>query len=145
MPTTKKSTGKRIKETPQPTQLSIWDILEHPQFEKNLAEEMRIFTYAGQHYADLREKIEKQYQADIALLELARQNQLKELLHDYSKPEDFTVKYVEVITKKSKLGHAKRELTEKFFSPIVKRTAIDIINEKEKKCAESSSPEDQSK
>lgn len=103
-------------------------------------------SYSNQHYAELKAQIEQQFQKDMATLELAKDNQMKELLKDFPKPEDLAVKYVEVITKKSKFGHHKRELIGAFFEPLIKRTAIEIINEKEKeKCAESSSPEDQSK
>lgn len=88
-------------------------------------------TYSSQNYAELKAKIEQQYRKDIATLELAKDNQMRELLKDYAKPEEFTVKYVEVIAKKSKLGSHKRDLIKHFFEPLVKRTAIDIINEKE--------------
>lgn len=99
-------------------------------------------NYSSQHYAELKAQIEQQYQKDMAILELSKDNQMKELLKDFPKPEDITVKYVEVITKKSKFGHHKRELIGTFFEPLIKRTAIEIINEKEKeKCAESSSQE----
>lgn len=102
-------------------------------------------SYSSQHYAELKAQIEQQYQKDLATLELAKDNQMKELLKDFPKPEDITVKYVEVITKKSKLGSHKRELIGAFFEPLIKRTAIEIINEKEKeKCAESSSQKDPS-
>ena len=102
-------------------------------------------SYSSQHYAELKAQIEQQFQKDMATLELAKDNQMKELLKDFPKPEDITVKYVEVITKKSKLGHHERELIGTFFEPLIKRTAIEIINEKEKeKCAESSSQKDPS-
>lgn len=143
MPTTKKN--KKQEKPAPPVQLSIWDILEHPLFEKNLQEEMNLMSYSSQHYAELKAQIEQQFQKDMATLELAKDNQMKELIKDFPKPEDITVKYVEVITKKSKLGHHKRELIGTFFEPLVKRTAIEIINEKEKeKCAESSSQKDPS-
>lgn len=141
MATTKKN--KKQEKPAPPVQLSIWDILEHPLFEKNLQEEMNLMSYSSQHYAELKAQIEQQFQKDMATLELAKDNQMKELLKDFPKPEDITVKYVEVITKKSKLGHHKRELIGTFFEPLVKRTAIEIINEKEKeKCAGSSSQKD---
>ena len=102
-------------------------------------------NYSSQHYTELKAQIEQQYQKDLATLELAKDNQMKELLKDFPKPEDITVKYVEVITKKSKLDSHKRELIGTFFEPLIKRTAIEIINEKEKeKCAESSSQKDPS-
>ena len=102
-------------------------------------------SYFSQHYAKLKVQIEQQFRKDMATLELAKDNQMKELIKDFPKPEDITVKYVEVITKKSKLGHHKRELIGTFFEPLIKRTAIEIINEKEKdKCAESSSQKDPS-
>ena len=138
MATTSKTKKKGV-ETP-PIQLSIWDILEHPLFEKNLSEEMEVLNYAGEHYTELKEKINLQYQKDMATLEFAKDNQMKELLKDYDTPADLAVKYVEVISKKSKLGSHKRDLIKYFFEPLVKRTAIDIINEREQKCAESSSP-----
>jgi len=122
------------KKTEKPVQLSIWEILEHPLFEKNLTSEMKILEYAGKNYQALKMKIEEQYKKDLATLEMAKEVGMKELLHDYSTPEDFTVKYVEVITKKSRLSAHKRELIENFFGPIIKGTAIDIINEKEKPC-----------
>lgn len=141
MATTKKN--KKQEKPAPPVQLSIWDILEHPLFEKNLQEEMNLMSYSSQHYAELKAQIEQQFQKDMATLELAKDNQMKELIKDFPKPEDITVKYVEVITKKSKLGHHKRELIGTFFEPLVKRTAIEIINEKEKeKCAGSSSQKD---
>lgn len=141
MSTTKKN--KKQEKPAPPVQLSIWDILEHPLFEKNLQEEMNLMSYSSQHYAELKAQIEQQFQKDMATLELAKDNQMKELIKDFPKPEDITVKYVEVITKKSKLGHHKRELIGTFFEPLVKRTAIEIINEKEKeKCAGSSSQKD---
>ena len=141
MATTKKN--KKQEKPAPPVQLSIWDILEHPLFEKNLQEEMNLMSYSSQHYAELKAQIEQQFQKDLATLELAKDNQMKELIKDFPKPEDITVKYVEVITKKSKLGHHKRELIGTFFEPLVKRTAIEIINEKEKeKCAGSSSQKD---
>ena len=100
-------------------------------------------SYSSQHYAELKAQIEQQFQKDMATLELAKDNQMKELIKDFPKPEDITVKYVEVITKKSKLGHHKRELIGTFFEPLGKRTAIEIINEKEKeKCAGSPSQKD---
>lgn len=102
-------------------------------------------NYSSKHYDQLKAQIEQQFQKDMATLELAKDNQMKDLLKEYAKPEDITVKYVEVISKKSKLGAHKRELIQQLFEPLVKRTAIDIINEREKTCAESSSPEDQSK
>ena len=143
MSTTKKN--KKQEKPAPPVQLSIWNILEHPLFEKNLQEEMNLMSYSSQHYAELKAQIEQQFQKDMATLELAKDNQMKELLKDFPKPEDITVKYVEVITKKSKLGHHKRELIGTFFEPLIKRTAIEIINEKEKeKCAESSSQKDPS-
>lgn len=142
MATTSKTKKKGV-ETP-PVQLSIWDILEHPLFEKNLSEEMEVLDYAGKHYTELKEKINLQYQKDVSTLELANDSQLKELFKSYSKPEELTVRYVEVITKKSRLGRYKRELISQLFEGLVKRTAIDIINEKEKgekkECVESSSP-----
>lgn len=141
MATTKKN--KKQEKSAPPVQLSIWDILEHPLFEKNLREEMNLMSYSSQHYVELKAQIEQQFQKDMATLELAKDNQMKELLKDFPKPEDITVKYVEVITKKSKLGHHKRELIGTFFEPLVKRTAIEIINQKEKeKCAGSSSQKD---
>lgn len=141
MATTKKN--KKQEKPAPPVQLSIWDILEHPLFEKNLQEEMNLMSYSSQHYAELKAQVEQQFRKDMATLELAKDNQMKELLKDFPKPEDITVKYVEVITKKSKLGHHKRELIGTFFEPLIKRTAIEIINEKEKeKCAESSSQKD---
>ena len=94
-------------------------------------------SYSSQHYAELKAQIEQQFQKDMATLELAKDNQMKELLKDFPKPEDITVKYVEVITKKSKLGHHKRELIGTFFEPLIKRTAIEIINEKEKESCKS--------
>ena len=143
MSTTKKN--KKQEKPAPPVQLSIWNILEHPLFEKNLQEEMNLMSYSSKHYAELKAQIEQQFQKDMATLELAKDNQMKELLKDFPKPEDITVKYVEVITKKSKLGHHKRELIGTFFEPLIKRTAIEIINEKEKeKCAESSSQKDPS-
>ena len=143
MATTKKN--KKQEKPAPPVQLSIWEILEHPLFEKNLQEEMNLMSYSSQHYAELKAQIEQQFQKDMATLELAKDNQMKELLKDFPKPEDITVKYVEVITKKSKLGHHKRELIGVFFEPLIKRTAIEIINEKEKeRCAESSSQKDPS-
>lgn len=100
-------------------------------------------SYSSKHYAELKAQIEQQFQKDMATLELAKDNQMKELLKEYDTPADLSVKYVEVITKKSKLGHHKRELIGTFFEPLIKRTAIEIINEKEKeKCAESSSQKD---
>lgn len=97
-------------------------------------------SYSSKHYAELKAQIEQQFQKDMATLELAKDNQMKELLNEYDTPADLSVKYVEVITKKSKLGHHKRELIGTFFEPLIKRTAIEIINEKEKeKCAELSS------
>lgn len=102
-------------------------------------------NYSSKHYAELKTRIEQQFQKDMAILELAKDSQMKELLKDFPKPEDITVEYVGVITKKSKLGHHKRELIGTFFEPLIKRTAIEIINEKEKeKCAESSSQKDPS-
>lgn len=102
-------------------------------------------NYSSKHYAELKAQIEQQYRKDMATLELAKDNQMKELLSDYDTPADLSVKYVEVITKKSKLGHHKRELIGAFFEPLIKRTVIEIINEKEKeKCAESSSQKDPS-
>lgn len=127
----KKGKGKLPKVQP-PVQLSIWDILEHPLFEKNLTEEMNVMIYSSQHYSELKAQVEQQYQKDMATLALAKDNQMKELLKDYAKPEELTVKYVEVISKKSKLGSHKRDLIKYFFEPLVKRTAIDIVNEKEK-------------
>jgi len=140
----KKSPSPKTNVEP-PVQLSIWDVLEHPKFEQNLEEEMKLLEYTGKHYAQLKEQVEQQYRKDLETLELAKDNQMKELLKDYPKPADFTVKYVEVITKKSRLAHHKRELIEQVFSQLVKRTAIDIVNEKAKeteKCAGSSSPKD---
>lgn len=140
----KKSPSPKTNVEP-PVQLSIWDVLEHPKFEQNLEEEMKLLKYTGEHYAQLKKQVEQQYRKDLATLELAKDNQMKELLKDYPKPEDLTVKYVEVITKKSRLAHHKRELIEQVFSQLVKSTAIDIVNEKDKeakKCAESSSPKD---
>lgn len=100
-------------------------------------------SYSSKHYAELKAQIEQQFQKDMATLELAKDNQMKELLNEYDTPADLSVKYVEVITKKSKLGHHKRELIGTFFEPLIKRTAIEIINEKEKeKCAELSSQKD---
>lgn len=141
MATTKKN--KKQEKPAPPVQLSIWGILEHPLFEKNLQEEMNLMNYSSKHYAELKAQIEQQFQKDMATLELAKDNQMKELLKEYDTPADLSVKYVEVITKKSKLGHHKRELIGTFFEPLIKRTAIEIINEKEKeKCAESSSQKD---
>ena len=106
---------------------------------------MKLMNYTSQHYSELKAQVEQQYKKDLATLELAKDNQMKELLKDYDTPADISVKYVEVITKKSKLGHHKRELINMFFEPLIKRTAIEIINEKEKeKCAESSSQKDPS-
>lgn len=102
-------------------------------------------NYSSKHYDQLKAQIEQQFQKDMATLELAKDNQMKELLKDYSKPEDLAVKYVEVISKTSELGSHKRYLINRLFEPLVKRTALDIISEREKSCAESSSPEDQSK
>lgn len=100
-------------------------------------------SYSSKHYAELKAQIEQQFQKDMSTLELAKDNQMKELLNEYDTPADLSVKYVEVITKKSKLGHHKRELIGTFFEPLIKRTAIEIINEKEKeKCAELSSQKD---
>ena len=59
--------------------------------------------------------LKEQFQKDMATLELAKDNQMKELLKEYDTPADLSVKYVEVITKKSKLGHHKRELIGTFF------------------------------
>ena len=144
-----KPSGKGPTPGNQVTQLSIWEILEHPIFETNLSEEMELLRYAGKHTDELRARIEEQYRKDMATLDLASDNQMKELLKDFEKPEDLAVKYVEVITKKSRLAHHKRELIGAMFEPLVKRTAIDIINDKESKekketesCAGSSSRKD---
>lgn len=137
---TKKNPSPKTKVDP-PVQLSIWDILEHPKFEKNLEEEMKLLKYTGEHYAQLKEQVEQQYQKDLATLELAKDNQMKELLKDYETPADLTVKYVETITKKSRLSHHKRELIEQLFGPIIKGTAIDIVNEKAKESCEQPSQE----
>lgn len=122
-------------------QLSVWDVLEHPKFEKNLEEEMKLLKYTGENYAQLKQQIEAQYQKDLATLEMAKDNQMKELLKDYPEPADLTVKYVEAITKKSRLGHHKRELIEALFGTLVKGTAIDIVNEKAKEKCESKEPQ----
>ena len=135
MATTKKN--KKQEKPAPPVQLSIWDILEHPLFEKNLQEEMNLMNYSSKHYSELKAQIEQQFQKDMATLELAKDNQMKELLKEYDTPADLSVKYVEVITKKSKLGHHKRELIGTFFEPLIKRTAIEIINEKEKESCKS--------
>lgn len=140
----KKSPSPKINVEP-PVQLSIWDVLEHPKFEQNLEEEMKLLKYTGEYYAQLKEQVEQQYRKDLVTLELSKDNQMKELLKDYDTPADLTVKYVEVITKKSRFAHHKRELIEQLFGPIIKRTAIDIVNDKAKeakKCAESSSQKD---
>ena len=136
----KKSPSPKTNVEP-PVQLSIWDVLEHPKFEQNLEEEMKLLKYTGEHYAQLKEQVEQQYRKDLATLELAKDNQMKELLKDYPKPEDLAVKYVEVITKKSRLAHHKRELIEQVFSQLVKSTAIDIVNEKAKEKCEQPSQE----
>lgn len=94
-------------------------------------------SYSSKHYAELKAQIEQQFQKDMATLELAKDNQMKELLKEYDTPADLSVKYVEVITKKSKLGHHKRELIGTLFEPLIKRTAIEIINEKEKESCKS--------
>lgn len=98
-------------------------------------------NYSSKNYVQLKEQIQHQFQKDMETLELAKDNQMKELLKDYPKPEDLSVKYVEVIAKKSKLGSHKRELIRKFFEPLVKRTAIDIINEREKETCKSAEPQ----
>lgn len=98
-----------------------------------MSEEIKTFQYIGKNAKELRAKIDEQYRKDIATLELANDNQMKELLKDFDTPEDLTVKYIEVIAKKSRLAHRKRELIQAMFEPIVKRTAIDIINDKESK------------
>ena len=90
-------------------------------------------SYSSQHYAELKAQIEQQFQKDMATLELAKDNQMKELLKDFPKPEDITVKYVEVITKKSKLGHHKRELIGTFFEPLVKRRRKNVRDHHHKK------------
>lgn len=141
---TKKNPIPKTKVDP-PIQLSIWDVLEHPKFEENLKKEMELLGYMGKNYAQLKEQVEQQYRKDMATLELAKDNQMKELLKDYSSPEDLAVKYVEVITKKSRLAHHKRELISQMFEPLIKSTALDIISEKDKetkKCVESSSRKD---
>lgn len=144
-----KPNGKQHTQVSPPIQLTIWEILEHPLFETNLSEEIKTFQYVGKNAKELRARIDEQYRKDIATLELADDNQMKELLKDFSTPEDLTVKYVEVIAKKSRLAHHKRELIQAMFEPIVKRTAIDIINQRESKekketesCAGSSSRKD---
>lgn len=147
MDTTKKTPKKTAQKVnyEKPVQLSIWDILEHPLFEKKLTEEIDLLKFAGENYTSLKSRIEEQYKRDLAILEEGKDNQMKELLKDYPKPEDLTVKYVEVITKKSRLGSHKRQLIETVFSRIVKSCAIDIINEKAKEkqaCVESSSRKD---
>lgn len=116
----------------KPVQLSIWEILEHPLFEQNLTKEMELLSYAGKNYKQLKAQIDQQYANDTALLEMAKSSQMKELLRDYPKPEDLTVKYVEVISKKSNFSASKREIIQSLFGTIVKRTAIDIINNKDK-------------
>ena len=98
---------------------------------------MNLMNYSSKHYSELKAQIEQQFQKDMATLELAKDNQMKELLKEYDTPADLSVKYVEVITKKSKLGHHKRELIGTFFEPLIKRTAIEIINEKEKESCKS--------
>lgn len=135
MPTGNK-TKQKVKVDP-PIQISIWEILESDEFEKNLTEEMKLMTYTGEHYDELKRQVEEQYKKDIATLELAHRPAMKELLKAYSKPEEFTTKYVEVIAKKSRLSKDKRELISDFFAGIVKRSAIDIINNKDKKKCES--------
>ena len=117
----------------KPVKLSIWEILEHPLFEKNLEGEMKLLKYSGENYAVLKQQVEQQYLKDLATLELAKDNQMKDLLKTYDSPADLTVKYVEVITKKSRLSRHKRDLIESFFGQLVKSTAIDIINERNKK------------
>jgi len=145
---TKKGSAQKTKTVVDPpVQLPIWDILEHPIFEEKLTAEMQLLKHIGENYDSLKKQVEEQYKRDLETLEMAKDPQLKELLKDFPKPDDFTVKYVEVFTKKSRLSHHKREVIEKIFSQLVKSTAIDIINSKKEKdsCAESSSPEDQSK
>lgn len=94
---------------------------------------MKLLKYTGENYAVLKQQVEQQYQKDLATLSLAKDNQMKDLLKHYDTPADLTIKYVEVITKKSRLSHHKRELVESLFGPLVKSTAIDIINERNKK------------
>ena len=143
-----KKTSKPEFKVEEPTQLSIWDVLEHPEFEKNLSEEMKLLQYAGENYSVLKQRVDQQYKKDIATLELAKDNQMQELLSDYKTPADFTVVYVEIITKKVSLTAHKRDLVKRLFESVVKRTAINIINEKAKEaetCAESSSQKDLNK
>ena len=93
---------------------------------------MELLSYVGKNYKQLKAQIDQQYANDTALLEMAKSSQMKELLRDYPKPEDLTVKYVEVISKKSNFSASKRETIQNLFGTIVKRTAIDIINNKDK-------------
>lgn len=94
---------------------------------------MKLLKYSGENYAVLKQQVEQQYLKDLATLELAKDNQMKDLLKTYDTPADLTVKYVEVITKKSRLSRHKRDLIESLFGQLVKSTAIDIINERNKK------------
>lgn len=143
MRTQTEKTDKKKSKVTKPVQMSIWDILENPLFEKNLGEEMKLAEYYGKNYEQLKAKIEQDYRQSMATLDLAKDVQMKELLHDFSKPDDFTIKYVEVMTKKSRLARHKRDLIELFFAPIIKNTAIQIIKQKEEKsCKESSEGQD---
>lgn len=121
----------KAKQAGKPIQLSIWEVLEHPIFEKNLTEEMDLLSYTGKNYNVLKQQLEQKYQADMALLEMAKDSALKELLRDYPKPEDLTIKYVETISKKSHFSKHKRDIIEQLFGNVIKRSAIAIINEKE--------------
>ena len=127
-------TKKKEKEqTSQAINISIWDVLQNPKFEENLKKEMELMDYTTKHTKELRVQVQQQYERDMQTLALAEEVSFKELLKDYSKPDDFTIKYVEVMTKKSKLSKHKRNLIEQFFAPIIKNTAIQMCNEAEDK------------
>ena len=144
--TSKTNSKKKNVKVEKPVQLSIWEILEHPLFEQNLTKEMELLSYVGKNYKQLKAQIDQQYANDTALLEMAKSSQMKELLRDYPKPEDLTVKYVEVISKKSNFSASKREAIQNLFGTIVKRTAIDIINNKDKEqCKSVEKPTEDSK
>lgn len=98
---------------------------------------MELMNYTIKHAKELRVQVQQRYEKDMQTLALAEEVSFKELLKDYSKPDDFTMKYVEVMTKKSNLSKHKRDLIEQFFAPIIKNTAIQMCNGRQKETTRS--------
>lgn len=116
--------------------LSLTEIMENPLFQKVLEQELDQIKVLRENYDKLREQIQRDYQAKMNRLHLAKSTSLKELLEKYPDPSDLAIAYLDLHHGNKPREHVKgllhkeKETLEQFFQNVIRNAAILIINQK---------------